>query len=295
MQPVSRVVDLLDPSLNRLSNMDVETRAAPRAQRRSGGGPRHRGSFALVAHEGRTVRLARSLDRPMRYFLAKRHEGPALYVADRIDTLHRRCRRRPRRPVPSELHAHGAGPLHRRSRARRLPGSRSDLHALLHARARHAAGGSGPDRPPLYRRARRRNREVASDAIDAARHAAEPIGVAFSGGIDSGSVFLVTYHAMLRLGLAPSRLKAFVLNFGERPRRRPGARLPVGSRPVAVPRGDRGQAGRPRRLRDAARARGLQDARRRVRRDGAAAVPRHSRALSGVAISASTATAATRT
>ena len=39
-------------------------------------------------HEGIVVRLARSLDRPMRYFLAKRQEGPALYVADRIDTLH---------------------------------------------------------------------------------------------------------------------------------------------------------------------------------------------------------------
>ena len=30
---------------------------------------------------------ARSLDRPMRYFLAKRAEGPALIVADRIDAI----------------------------------------------------------------------------------------------------------------------------------------------------------------------------------------------------------------
>jgi asparagine synthase (glutamine-hydrolysing) len=45
----------------------------------------------------------------------------------------------------------------------------------------------------------------------------EPIGVSFSGGIDSGSVFLVTYHTMLRLGLAPARLKAFVLNLGDGP------------------------------------------------------------------------------
>jgi asparagine synthase (glutamine-hydrolysing) len=30
--------------------------------------------------------------------------------------------------------------------------------------------------------------------------------------VDSGSVFLVTYHTMLRLGLSPARLKAFVLN-----------------------------------------------------------------------------------
>ena len=33
------------------------------------------GSFALVAREGKRVRLARSLDRPVRYFLAKREEG----------------------------------------------------------------------------------------------------------------------------------------------------------------------------------------------------------------------------
>jgi asparagine synthase (glutamine-hydrolysing) len=42
----------------------------------------------------------------------------------------------------------------------------------------------------------------------------EPIGVAFSGGIDSGAVFLVTYHAMRALGLSPARLKAFTLNLG---------------------------------------------------------------------------------
>ena len=46
------------------------------------------GSFALVAREGKTVKMARSLDRPMRYFLAKRQEGPVLIVAARIDTIY---------------------------------------------------------------------------------------------------------------------------------------------------------------------------------------------------------------
>jgi asparagine synthase (glutamine-hydrolysing) len=45
----------------------------------------------------------------------------------------------------------------------------------------------------------------------------EPIGVCFSGGIDSGSVFLTTYHVMLQLGMNPSRLKAFVLDVGDGP------------------------------------------------------------------------------
>jgi asparagine synthase (glutamine-hydrolysing) len=39
-----------------------------------------------------------------------------------------------------------------------------------------------------------------------------PIGVTFSAGIDSGSVFLLTYHALLELGESPSRLKAFTLS-----------------------------------------------------------------------------------
>jgi asparagine synthase (glutamine-hydrolysing) len=46
------------------------------------------GSFALVARDGQAVRMARSLDRPLRYFLAKRADGPMLVVADRIDTIH---------------------------------------------------------------------------------------------------------------------------------------------------------------------------------------------------------------
>jgi asparagine synthase (glutamine-hydrolysing) len=42
----------------------------------------------------------------------------------------------------------------------------------------------------------------------------EPIGVCFSGGIDSGAVFLTTYHVLKQLGMNPSRLKAFTLDFG---------------------------------------------------------------------------------
>ena len=85
---VERVVDLLDPSLNRLHNMDL---AEARARVLSGDASQVGdidGSFAILARDGKTVRMARSLDRPMRYFLAKRQEGPALIVADRIDAIH---------------------------------------------------------------------------------------------------------------------------------------------------------------------------------------------------------------
>jgi len=39
-----------------------------------------------------------------------------------------------------------------------------------------------------------------------------PVGVTFSAGIDSGSVFLLTLHALKELGENPSRLKAFTLS-----------------------------------------------------------------------------------
>src|SRR6266478_1758462 len=84
---IERVVDLLDPSLNQIHNMTCEE---ARQRVLSGKAKAVReidGSFALLARDGKTIRLARSMDRPMRYFLAKRAAGPALIVADRIDAI----------------------------------------------------------------------------------------------------------------------------------------------------------------------------------------------------------------
>lgn len=214
---VSRVVDLLDPDLNHIDNMSIDD-----ARRRVLGGDAASvrgidGSFAIVAWEGVTVRMARSMDRPMRYFLAKRHEGPALYVADRIDALH------------AALERDGlAGQFHP-SYTRMVPAHYVVDLALVGC----------PDPDPVYTRffAPRRGAlpadldaigeryigalaaEIAKwvKAADARSSPREPIGVAFSGGIDSGSVFLVLYHVLLRLGVPPTRLKAFVLNFGDGP------------------------------------------------------------------------------
>ena len=87
-QYIERVVDLLDPAANRIHNLSVEE---ARERLRVGTPEDVRGidgSFALLARTGKTVRMARTLDRPMRYFLAKRKEGPALIVADRMDAIH---------------------------------------------------------------------------------------------------------------------------------------------------------------------------------------------------------------
>jgi len=90
---IESLVDLIDPSTVRLGNMTLEA-ARERILRGSPEDVRGiDGSFAIVARDGKTVRMARSLDRPMRYFLAKRHEGPALIVADRIDAIYGHLRR----------------------------------------------------------------------------------------------------------------------------------------------------------------------------------------------------------
>ena len=80
---VERLVDLTDPAANLLYSLSLEE---ARQRLLAGDAQTIEGSFALVAKTGRTVRMARSLDRPLRYFLAKRQEGPALVAADRIDT-----------------------------------------------------------------------------------------------------------------------------------------------------------------------------------------------------------------
>ena len=46
------------------------------------------GSFALVAKARQDGAHGAFLDRPMRYFLAKKKEGPVLIVADRIDAIY---------------------------------------------------------------------------------------------------------------------------------------------------------------------------------------------------------------
>lgn len=212
-QYVERIVDLTSPDANEIYNMDLEE---ARGRVRSGDAEAVRGiegSFALVAYEGKTVRMARSLDRPLRYFLAKRQEGPALIVADRMDQI-RAC-----------LEAEGLGDQFHPSYTRMVP-AHHVVEILL-------VGCPDPD--PVYTRFFSPSRgglstdlsEIGQAYVGAASREIgrwleriperEPIGVSFSGGIDSGAVFLLTYHAMLERGMSPARLKAFTLSFGDGP------------------------------------------------------------------------------
>ncbi|HEX4008255.1 MAG TPA: asparagine synthase-related protein [Acidobacteriaceae bacterium] len=217
-QYIERVVDLTDPSANQIDNLPIDE-----ARRILLEGPAEavqhiHGSFALVARAGKTVKMARSLDRPLRYFLAKRQEGPALIVAHRIDAIYDWLKSEGfadqfhpsyTRMVPAhhvvEIQLIGCpdpDPVTTRFFTPRLP---SDPSSALPA-----------DTEQIGRA------YVAALADEIAQWlqrlpADAPIGVCFSGGIDSGSVFLLAYFTMRRLGMSPARLKAFTLDLGDGP------------------------------------------------------------------------------
>ncbi len=212
-QTVAKVVDLVDPSLNRLRNAAVEEARARVARGDAAGVAALEGSYALVGVDGTTVRLARSLDRPLRYFLAKEADGPVLVVADRIDALR------------GWLAANGHADQFHPSYTRMAP-----AHHLTTLRVIGC-----PDPEPTYVRTFAPERNALGTDLDAvgARYVGaladeiaawlagvppeEPIGVSFSGGVDSGAVFLVTHHVLLKLGMSPARLKAFTLAAGDAP------------------------------------------------------------------------------
>jgi asparagine synthase (glutamine-hydrolysing) len=207
-QYIERVVDLTEAEANQIYNLSIEAarKVVLRGDAEEVG--RIAGSFALVAREGKTVRMARSLDRPLRYFLAKRQEGPVLIVAARIDAIY------------NWLKAEGLEAQFHPSYTRMVP-----AHYVVSVQLIGC-----PDPDPVYTRfftPAQGGMGTDLDQIGSAYIGAladeiaqwlprvpvqEPIGVCFSGGIDSGSVFLTTYHVMLKLGVNPSRLKAFVLD-----------------------------------------------------------------------------------
>ncbi|MFQ5641153.1 MAG: asparagine synthase-related protein [bacterium] len=207
-QPIHRVVDLTDASKNIIYNM---TLAEAKELLMSADVKDVRnidGTFALVAARGKTVRLARSIGRPLRYFIAKRQEGPCLVVADRIDTILEFLKSE---RLDDQFHP---------SYTRMAPAHYVTEIALL---------GCPDPNPKYHRYFTPKQNTLETDVARLGQHyisvtyneivkwlkyrATEgPIGVCFSGGIDSGSVFLLTYHALLSLGMNPSRLKAFTLS-----------------------------------------------------------------------------------
>lgn len=209
---IERVVDLTEPEANQIYNLSVDD-ARELIFRNPEAARQIEGSFALVAREGKTVKMARSLDRPMRYFLAKRAAGPVLVVAHRIDTI--------RQWLDSE----GLGEQFHPSYTRMVPAHYVTQLELIGCPdpdpvyTRFFAPESATLPPDLDRIGEAYIGAVAQEIEQWLTHLPErePIGVCFSGGIDSGSVFVLTYHVMRKLGMSPARLKAFVLDLGDGP------------------------------------------------------------------------------
>ena len=88
VQTISRVVDLLDGSHNVIHGMSVQEARAIVARGTPDEIHKIDGHFALVARNGITVRMVRTIGKLMRYFIAKRDSGPELIVSDRIDRIY---------------------------------------------------------------------------------------------------------------------------------------------------------------------------------------------------------------
>lgn len=207
-QSIHRVVDLVDPTTQQIFNMSLEEARNLLLDKVSTRMLEVAGSFALVGRRGEMVRLARSLDRPLRYFLAKEESGPLLVVGERIDMIR------------DFLVSEGYGDQFHPSYTRMVPAHHVTSIRLVGC----------PDPNPTYERFVQPSSEslppdlqiIGESYIRALRQElmqwlqavprSSPLGVLFSGGIDSGAVLLTLYRTLLESGQSPSRLKAFTLS-----------------------------------------------------------------------------------
>jgi asparagine synthase (glutamine-hydrolysing) len=223
---VHRLVDLLDPTANQILNMPL----AEAIERVGTGDPARvraiDGQFALIHQQGTTIRMARSIGRPMRYFLAKRAEGPCLVVAERIDEIH------------AFLKSEGLDGQFHPSYTRMVPAHYIVELALI--------GCPDPNPKSVRFLTPQPNRlstdldEIGQAYVDALAaeidkwldkiNAHEPIGVLYSGGIDSGAVLLVLYLLLARGVARPAQS---IYAGREAAGRSRAAELPRTSDPVA--------------------------------------------------------------
>ena len=206
--PVHRVANLIPDEDQHILNMTVdEARRRLLADDPTAVLDIH-GSFALVAREGERVRLARSLSRPLRYFLAKETAGPLLVVADRIDSIHRF--------LDVEGYANQFHPTY----TRMAPAHHVTEIALVGCpdpNPRHTRffTPAMADLPPDLDLIGRRYVGAALAEVHAWLDNVppdEPLGVLFSGGLDSGALLLCLHDALLQRRESPARLKAFTLS-----------------------------------------------------------------------------------
>ena len=244
--PIARVLDLVDPARQQLWDVDRRRRAAPPARRRHRGRARARRLVRAGGAGRRAGVLARSLDRPLRYFLAKAAERAR---AGR-GRAHRRDRARARRA--------------RAGRASSIPPTRAWCRRITSPRCGSSAA---PTPTPIYRRFFDPPRGVLPADLDviggryigalysevrrwlAAQDAARADRRAVLGRDRQRRRVPLPLPRAARPGQSPARLKAFTLDRRRRRAGRPQAREFLRrTGPRAVRRDDRGRRRRRRAL-----------------------------------------------
>lgn len=207
---VERLVDLVGPRAAALVGAPLEELTTAVQQGDVAALAETDGHFAVVARHGQTVRLARTIGLPLRYFVAKMYHGPFLIVSDRIDSIFAWCQAARigwqfdptyTRMVPAhylmELDQVGCpdpAPRYRRFFAPPIATGSSDLEeaGAVYMQATYQAIKRWLVQLP----------------------AEEPLGLTFSGGVDSTSVLLLARQALRELGRDPQLLRAFTLDLG---------------------------------------------------------------------------------
>jgi asparagine synthase (glutamine-hydrolysing) len=213
LEGIDRLIDLAGPRTSALSGAFEADVVAAVGRCDTASLRATDGHFAVTARDGKTVRLARTIGIPLRYFVAKMYHGPFLVVAERMDQIFAWCREQRiawqfdpayTRMVPAhyvvELDQVGC----------------PDPSPRYHRFFDPAVGLGSPD--PNEAGARYIAAAYASVLgwlravpID------KPVAVAFSGGVDSTSVLLMAVHANRALGGRADRIRAFTLDMGGGP------------------------------------------------------------------------------
>lgn len=202
LEGIDRLVDLTIPADDRVKAAVARCDTAALAATA--------GHFAATARDGRTVRLARTIGVPLRYFVAKMYHGPFLVVSQRIDRIFDWCQQQRigwqfdpiyTRMVPAhhlvELDQVGCpdpAPRYQRFFDPVIGQGSADLAEAgdVYVRAAYVATMQWLSQLP----------------------SGEPVAVAFSGGIDSTAVLLMARRALQALGRNPDEVRAFTLDFG---------------------------------------------------------------------------------
>jgi asparagine synthase (glutamine-hydrolysing) len=210
LEGVDRLIDLAGPRTTALTGASDDEVIAAVGRCDAAALRATDGHFAVTARDGKTVRLARTIGIPLRYFVAKMYHGPFLVVAERMDQIFAWCREQRiawqfdpayTRMVPAhhlvELDQVGCpdpSPRHHRFFDPPVGLGSSDVRE---AGAAYIA--------TAYESVTRWLKTVPDD---------EPVAVAFSGGIDSTAVLLMAVRANQASGGSPDRIRAFTLDLG---------------------------------------------------------------------------------